>query len=140
MKWLRTILHVGLISLCLVSCAKQADVQQSVTPMPTPCTGSNALVDRWPCPNRKVLLALILSDKSDGFRVLSERNGYPYEVKEPKHHLEGYVDYDSARITEVHGDKAGHFTMLLISHGQRFMLRWRFDGEFDRYEGVQATK
>jgi hypothetical protein len=72
--------------------------------------------------------------------VLKRDHGYPTEVEDRKSGLRGRLNYRGARIVEVHDDDSGHFAVPVTSaDAHRYILYWRFDGEFDTYEGVRST-
>lgn len=71
----------------------------------------------------------------------SRRYPYPIEVEDRKTGIRGRVDFNGARIVEVHdyGDQRGHFAVpLTTAHGRRYFLYWQFAGEFEEYRGLRS--
>jgi hypothetical protein len=119
----------------------------AIKPLPSPepwptlpadnCQASRNFLSVWKCPRaRYEVLGLML--QGPGFRVVMFRNHLPVEVVEPLKHLRGLVQYADAKIIEPHDRNQGHVGVPIESDGRRYILVWRFIGEFTSYVGPRT--
>jgi len=103
------------------------------------------MLDFWRCDwtHRFQIIGMIHEAGSSRLLITKTSGHYhvPVEVEDRKTGVRGRVDYSGARILEVHdyGDQRGHLAVpITTEQGRRYFLIWRFEGEFDSYQGVRA--
>lgn len=125
------------LALSITGCAKPRDAATTPAPRPTPCShGGNAFLQSWRlCGERdhELITAILLVNELHFQYNL--RNGTPYDIQDKGNGKHYFVDLANAKVNAI-GDDSALFTLPLRSRdGKTYLLRWRMDGEFDKYLG-----
>ena len=126
-----------LFALSMASCAHPSRMAATPTPHPTPCSyGGNSFAQSWRlCGRRQHELITELMLVNELHFQYNLRHGVPYDVIDKGNGRRYFVDLEHANVTARSDDSEIFVLPLHGCDGITYLLRWRIDGEFDRYIG-----